>query len=148
MHIWSLFEEAEFYDFASSWTSSPPAPRQVPHWSHQHTSSAKNSWGSYLNHYSPVSCSSSGVNVWPLRAFFNGPKMRKLHGNKSRLYAGCLCTSHYMVFSSEICGPHRDGHCPAAGWRHVITKLTWTFILDLGMMILKYLTNGLQWSCC
>ena len=89
----------------------------------------------YLNHYSPASCTSSDVNVWPLRAFFNGP----LQDNKSRLYAGCLSTSHYTVFSSEICGPRWVGHCPAAGWCHVISKFTWTFILDLGMMILKYL---------
>lgn len=112
----------------------------MSHWSHQCTSSAKNSWGCYLNHYSPASCTSSGVNVWPLRALFNGPELRKLHGNKPRLYSGCLSTSHYTVFSSEICGLHGDGHCPAAGLRHVITKLTWTFVLDLGMMIPKYLT--------
>jgi hypothetical protein len=32
-------------------------------------------------------------------AFFNGPKMRKPCGVKSRLYAGCSSSSHCMVFS-------------------------------------------------
>lgn len=97
-------------------------PEEVSHWYHQRTSSVKNSWGCYLNHYSPAACTSSDVNVWPLRAFFNGA----LQGNKSRLYAGCLSASHYTVFSSD-----GDGHRLAAGWHHVISKFTWTFVLIL-----------------
>lgn len=117
------------YGFANSWKKSPQALRQVSHWcTRQCTSSAKDSLGCCLNHCTSASCtSSSDINVWPLRAFFNGSKMWKLHGNKSTLYAGCLSTSHHMGFSSELCRPHVDGHHHAAGWCHAVSRFTWTF---------------------
>lgn len=41
---------------------------------------------------------SSDMNERPLRAFFTCPKTWKSHSDKSRLYAGCFSTFHYVTF--------------------------------------------------
>ena len=54
------------------------------------------------------------VNLQLLRAIFNGPSMWKSKGDESRLYAGCLSTSHCMVvkWSWTLC--------------HVAVAFSWT----------------------
>ena len=55
-----------------------------------------------LSHCTIASCTlSSDTNTYLSRSVFNIPNIWKLHGNKTRLYAGCLNTSHDTKFSQS-----------------------------------------------
>jgi hypothetical protein len=72
----------------------------------------KNSLGCCFNHYATAFCTSSHMNLQPMRAFCNVPEMLKLHGGKSRLW--CIMTEHLtskhgIQLVLEPCVPCGDG---------------------------------------
>lgn len=110
-----------------------------------HILCGKNSLGCCLNHYAAASCTSSHMNLQPVRAFCNVPEMWKLYGGKSRLW--CIMTEHFtskcgIQLVLELCGPNGDGQQDDD-----VSEFTLTVCFVLGLAFEDFDSNGLHWWC-